>query len=192
MPLPSRLAAAAALTIATLAAPTAHAQMADPAAIATQKSAMERLRPMLGRWRGTAVAQTPGGPQTLTHTERVGPMLDGTLVLVEGKSFAADGGVPFNAFATISYDVADKAYWMTSYAQGHAGRFRLVMNDTGWSWEMPAGPATIRYMASFAAGRWHETGDYVAPGQPPRRIFEMALTRIGDSDWPAAGGVPRD
>ena len=30
---------------------------------------------------------------------------------------------------------------------------------------------------------------FIAEGQPPRRIFEMNLKRIGDSDWPEAGAL---
>ena len=41
-------------------------------------------------------------------------------------------------------------------------------------------------------GSWTEVGDYVAPDQPPRRFFTMTLTRVGDGDWPQAGGVPRE
>lgn len=26
-------------------------------------------------------------------------------------------------------------------------------------------------------------------GQPPRQFFEMNLTRLGDTDWPAGGAV---
>jgi hypothetical protein len=39
-------------------------------------------------------------------------------------------------------------------------------------------------------GTWHETGERVVPGQDPVRFFEMRLTRVGDSAWPAAGAVP--
>jgi len=28
-----------------------------------------------------------------------------------------------------------------------------------------------------------------ADGQPPRQFFEMNLTRLGDTDWPAGGAV---
>ena len=44
--------------------------------------------------------------------------------------------------------------------------------------------------ATVRDGVWHETGDRVVAGQPPVRIFEMTLRRIGDSQWPAAGAIP--
>jgi hypothetical protein len=40
-------------------------------------------------------------------------------------------------------------------------------------------------------GAWREVGDRIMPGKEPVRIFEMNLTRVGDTDWPAAGAVSR-
>ncbi|AQR74760.1 DUF1579 domain-containing protein [Sphingomonas sp. LM7] len=169
----------------------AHAQGADTAAVAAQQAAMARIAPMRGLWRGTGVSRGQHGEVSLTQTERVGPFLDGTLTLVEGKGFLEDGKVGFHAFATISYDPAAKTYWMNSHAQGRSGRFELKVTDTGWSWDIPAGPAKIRYSATLSADKWIETGDYVADGKPPQRFFEMTLTRAGDTDWPEAGGVTK-
>lgn len=170
----------------------AQAQGADTAAIAAQQAAMARLAPMRGLWRGPAVSKTPQGEIRMTQTERVGTFLDGTLTLVEGKAYLEDGKVGFHAFGTISYDAATRSYWMSSHAQGRSGRFQLTLTDDGWSWDIPAGPATIHYSARFSGGEWIEVGDFVSPGQPARRIFEMTLTRIGDTDWPDAGGVTRN
>lgn len=169
----------------------AHAQGADTAAIAAQQAAMVKLTQMRGTWRGPAVSKTQQGEIRMTQTERVGTFLDGTLTLVEGKAFMEDGKIGFHAFGAISYDPATQSYWMSSHAQGRSGRFQLSLTDNGWTWDIPAGPAKIHYVAGFAAGKWTETGDYVAPGQPARRIFEMTLTRIGDTDWPEAGGVTK-
>jgi len=49
---------------------------------------------------------------------------------------------------------------------------------------------TIRYTAVIKDGTWNEVGDRVTKGQEPVRFFEMNLTRVGDSDWPAAGAIP--
>jgi hypothetical protein len=171
----------------------AHAQGTDATAIKAQQTAMDKLAAMRGIWRGPAASRMPGQAEVrLTQTERVGPFLDGTLTLVEGKGYLEDGKIGFHAFASISWDPATQTYWMNSHAGGRSGRFQLKLTDNGWSWEVPAGPAAIRYTATFADGKWSEVGDYVAPGQPPRRFFEMTLTRIGDTDWPEAGGVRKN
>jgi len=178
-----------AFALAAAAAPMAAAQAPDAAAIEAQRTAMARLSWMEGRWRGPAVTQTPSGEHRVTQTERMGPALDGTIRVIEGKGFADDGRVAFHAFGIVSYDVRQQAYSMRSYAQGRVGDFPIRLTATGMVWEIPAGPMTIRYTATVANGTWHEVGDRIVPGQPPQRFFEMTLTRIGDSDWPEAGAA---
>jgi hypothetical protein len=186
------LIAAVAIATATLATP-AMAQDTDRAAIAEQQTAMKRLSWMLGAWRGPGTGVNRAGPYQVTQTERIGTFLDGTLIVIEGKGFLPDGSVGFNALGVISYDPRTRGYKLHSYALGQAGDFDLTPTDQGYVWEIPAGPnATIRYTAMLRNGVWNELGDYVAAGQPPRRIFEMNLQRVGDTDWPLAGGMPKD
>lgn len=163
----------------------------DPAAaLASQREAMAKLSVMDGVWRGPAWTILPSGEKhTLTQTERVGPMLDGAVKVVEGRGYEADGSVAFNAFAVISYDPAAGSYGMRSYAQGRAGDFRLEPRGDGWVWEIPAGPMTIRHTVTFTGGVWHEFGERLLPGKDPVRYMEMTLTRVDGTDWPAAGAV---
>ncbi|MDG2535626.1 DUF1579 family protein [Sphingomonas sp. HITSZ_GF] len=183
------------LAALTLALPfTAQAQQADTATMTAQSDAMHKLDWMHGKWRGEARVQMPGaGERVMTHTERVGTMLDGTITLVEGKSFDAAGKVPFNAFAVISYDPATKTYAMASHTGGRAGTFPLAVTDKGYAWEMPAGPnAKVLYKAWLEGDTWIEAGEFVMNGQPGRPFFKMTLKRIGDTDWPMAGSVTKD
>jgi hypothetical protein len=180
---------AAAVALATAPITGATAQAVDPAMIEAERAAIAKLGWMDGTWRGPAVTQSPGGEHKVTQTERIGNFLGGTIKVIEGKGFNPDGSVGFNAFAVISYDPATKAYTFRSYAQGRAGTFSIVPQGTGYVWEIPAGPATIRYTATLENGKWHEVGDRVVPGQAPQRFFDMQLTRVGDTDWPAAGGM---
>lgn len=178
--------------LALLVPGTAYAQAADTAAITAQQAAMHKLDWMQGVWRGPAVSQMPGGEHRVTQTERIGSFLDGTLKVIEGKAYQADGSIGFHAFGVVSYDPATGTYWLTSHAQGRAGKFEMKLTATGYVWEIPAGPATIRYTATLNGATWTEVGDYIVPGQTPHRIFTMTLTRAGDTAWPEAGGVPRD
>ncbi|RYE02956.1 MAG: DUF1579 domain-containing protein [Sphingomonadales bacterium] len=177
---------------AVLLAPGAQAQGNDVAAIAAQKDAMRKLDWMHGVWRGPAVTQLPQGAHEVTQTERIGGFLDGTVTVMEGKGYNADGSIGFNAFGVVSYDAATKSYWLTSWAQGRSGKFPMTVTDTGYVWEIPAGGMTIRYTASVTNGGWTEVGDYIAPGQPARRFFAMTLKRVGDTDWPMAGGIAKE
>jgi hypothetical protein len=165
----------------------------DPAAlIAAQREAMTPLAYMDGVWRGSAWSMRPSGEKhDITQTERIGPFLGGSVKVIEGRGYDADGKVSFNAFGIISYKPESKAYSMRSYALGMAGDFVFTPTADGYVWEIPAGPMTIRYTAVIKDGAWREVGDRIMPGKEPVRIFEMNLTRVGDTDWPAAGAVSR-
>lgn len=173
-----------ALTLA--AAPQASAPQDPAPLIAAQRAAMAPLAWMDGRWRGEAVTKFPGGEHRVTQTERIGPLLGGSVKLLEGRAFRADGSTGFNAFGVISFDPATKAYTLHSYAQGRAGDFAIRPTANGYVWDIPAGPMTIRYTASLANGVWTEIGERLAPAKPPEQFFIMRLKRVGASDWPGA------
>ncbi|MEO6323581.1 MAG: DUF1579 domain-containing protein [Thermoanaerobaculia bacterium] len=180
------------LTLAT-AAGRANAQGRPDAAalIAAQKTAMAPLSYMDGVWRGPASTTRPSGEKhDITQTERIGPFLEGSVKVMEGRGYDADGKVTFNAFGTISYNPDKKAYSMHSYAMGSSGDFPLTPNATGFVWVIPAGPeATIRYTATVKDGKWNEVGDFMGKDKPPVRFFEMNLVRVGSTDWPAGGAI---
>jgi len=163
----------------------------DPAAlIAAQREAMAPLAFMDGVWRGPAwTILSSGEKHNITQTERIGPFLDGSVKVIEGRGYNADGTVGFNAFGTISYNPATRVFTLHSYAQGNVGDFVLTRTTDGYVWEIPAGPMTIRYTAVIKDGAWREVGDRIAPGKDPVRFFEMNLKRVGSTDWPAAGAV---
>lgn len=163
----------------------------DPATlIAAQREAMRRLSIMDGVWRGPAWTVLPSGEKhNITQTERIGPFLDGSVKVIEGRGYGADGQVTFNAFGTVSYNPSTRAYTLHSYAQGNVGDFVLTPTPDGYVWEIPAGPMTIRYTAVIKDGAWKEVGDRIVPGKEPVRFFEMNLKRVGDTDWPAAGAI---
>lgn len=171
---------------------SAQAQMpVAPAGSPAQRAAMDRLAFMDGEWRGQATIHSPGRePVVLTQTERVGPMLGGSVWVIEGRGYAIDGSTQFNAMAIISWDTRAGKYGFRSYAQGYSGDYAFEMTDDGFRWETPAGPgAKIQYVAVIKDGTWHEVGTWVAEGQPPREMIDMRLSRVGDSGWPAAGAV---
>ena len=144
---------------------------------------------MDGTWRGPAVTKGPGGEHRVTQTERIGPMLGGTLRVIEGKGFNPDGSVGFNAFAVISWDAQKQGYNFRSYAMGRSGDFMIRPTADGYVWEIPAGPMTIRYTATLKDGMWTEIGERIAPSQAPIQFFEMHLKRVGNTGWPNGGAM---
>ena len=190
-PLPVLALAAALVGTAPVPAP-AQTRMDPTAVLAAQAEAMRPLAAMHGRWRGTARTLSPdGGWRQITQTERMGPFLGGTVLVIEGRGYRDDGEVGFNAFGVVSFDPASRAYTLHSHAQGHVGDFAFEPTADGYRWSIPLGPAgTLRYVATIRDGVLTEIGERVVEGREPSRMFEMRLERIGDSDWPAAGAVP--
>jgi hypothetical protein len=182
-----------ALSAVLLAAPAAVLAQApsSPEGSEAQRAAIDRLAFLDGEWRGEATIHGPTGPVTLTQTERVGSMLGGSIRVIEGRGYAADGSTRFNAMAVVSWDARAGRYGFRSWAQGYSGDYPFEVTGDGFRWETPAGPgAKIEYVAVVRDGTWHEVGAWVAEGQPRRPMIEMRLTRIGDTDWPAGGAVP--
>ena len=162
------------------------------ATIAAQAEAMKAFAAMDGVWRGPAWTLLPNGDKrVITQTERIGPFLGGSIKVIEGRGYEADGRVGFNAMGIISFNAATKTYSLRSYALGYAGDFKFEPTADGYTWETPAGPgATIRYTATIRDATLREVGDRIVADRAPVRIFEMELKRIGDSSWPAGDAVP--
>lgn len=171
-------------------APASAQGVMNEAAVAEQKEAMAKLAFMHGEWRGKASVTLPQGEMTLVQTERVGPMLDGTALVIEGRGYGEDGNLKFNAFAVVSYDSDADRYWMTSWNAGRNGKFPISLTKDGFAWETPGpGGATIRYEATVKDGKWHEIGTFEREGGPGFQFIDMEVVRLGDSVWPAAGAV---
>lgn len=180
------------LAISLILAAPAAAQRSDPAALqARQREAMAAFARMDGVWRGPAWSITANGRHEVTQTERIGTFLGGTIRMVEGRGYNADGGVGFNAFGVISFNASTNNYSFSSWAMGQSGVFPIRPTENGYVWEVPAGPgAIIRYTATIEGDAFREVGHRIVEGAPPMQIFEMNLRRVSDSDWPGGGAVP--
>jgi len=177
------------LAVALTALAAASAAQAGPAE--DRKAAMARFGFMRGVWAGPAWGFNPDGSKySVRQTVRMGPMLGGDVVVVEGRGYRDDGSTGFNALGVVSWNAQANKYELRSYAQGYAGTFDIKPTDEGYVWEIPAGPVTIRYTAWVKDGHWREIGERIMPGKPAVQIFEMNLTKVGDTDWPAANPVP--
>ena len=150
---------------------------------------MAKLAFMRGIWAGPAAGADRSGPYKVTQTERIGPILGGDVMVIEGRGYRDDNTTGFNAFAAISWNAQTQKYELRSYAQGYAGTFELKLTADGYVWEVPAGPnAVMRFTATVKNNTWREIGEVVTEGGAPKQTFEMNLKRVADTDWPV--GVP--
>ncbi|RZJ05800.1 MAG: DUF1579 domain-containing protein [Brevundimonas sp.] len=184
------LTAAAAVLAIGVAAP-ALAQAPLPSGTQEQREAMQRLSWMDGEWAGTAAVYAgPDRTTTYRHTERIGPMVGGSVKVIEGRTTDDAGNVVFNAFAIVSWDDAADRYVMRSYANGDAGDFPLEVTADGFKWMTPSRGGSVDYVTTHTGDEWVETGDFVMEGgRPPMRVIELRLRRRGNTDWPAANPV---
>lgn len=139
-----------------------------------------------GVWIGQAKMILPDG-KTLNfeQMERVGPMMDGEVRIMEGKGRDPSGKTVFNAFTVFS-QTPDTSIEMRSYTMGHASSRKLdIRNGKGFVWELQDRGQTIRYTADVADGIWSEIGERIGPDGKTFQFFEMTLKRVGDTDWPA-------
>jgi hypothetical protein len=182
---------AAALAAASIAC--AHAQhMPDvPQLMATQREAMKPLKAMDGVWRGPAWTLRPDGSRhELTQTERIGPFVEGTVKVLEGRGYEKDGSVAFNAFGVVYWDAQKKAYGMRSWALGRTGDFKFEPLADGYAWEVQFPGGMVRYVGTITGNKLREVGHTTIQGRPPVQTFEMNLERVGDTDWPLGTPVP--
>jgi len=184
--------AIAALAAAAICA--AHAQHMPNAQdiLAAQREALKPLAIMDGVWRGPAWTLQPNGEKRhITQTERIGPFLDGSVKVLEGRGYEADGRVGFNAFGVIYYDVAKKAFGLRSWAQGRGGDFKFEPTANGYAWEVPFPGGMVRYVATIEGRKFREVGHTTLQGKEPVQTFEMNLERVSDTDWPLGTPVPQ-
>lgn len=171
----NRILLTALLSVASVAA---FAQQ-PPDTTAVQRDAMRKLSFLAGNWSGpVSIVRGPGEPLHLTQTEKVEYKLDGLVLLIEGKSTAADGAAPFQALATVAFDDSTHSYRIRAYNAGHCIDAELTVLADGFSWGFDAGPAHIaNTMHLTAKGEWQETSEVTFGGNPPRRSVDMLLTR---------------
>lgn len=146
--------------------------------VEAQREAMHKLSFLVGRWSGPITVSMGPEPLHLIQTEEVQMKLDGTVMLIEGKSTGPDGKTQFSALATVSYDSENHSYAFRAYNQGRYLDTALMVLDNGFSWSYSAGPAHIaNTMHSTAKGEWSETTDVTFGDQPAHRSVEMMLRR---------------
>ena len=70
-------------------------------------------------------------------------MLGGSIKVIEGRGYAADGSTQFNAMAVVSWNEREGRYNFRSWANGFSGDYKFERTEDGFRWETPAGPNAV-------------------------------------------------
>jgi len=167
-------------------APVGAQQASDPAArIAAQQQAMRPLSAIDGEWRGTTTEYRSDGTKLERgYVERVTPLLDGTLKLLEGSKESVTGADDFHVICVLSHDPETKQYTMRAwYPEGAVFdvAFDADAGTFGWHADRPGG-ARIVATGAIDGGVWRERIEFTVPGQAPRLLEERVLKRVGNGD----------
>lgn len=156
---------------------TSHAQM-PPSKTAEVASKVAALPIKPGEWTGKAYYQIGNERQEVDQYERITPLLDGTVILIEGIGKQGDK-VVHHAVATLSYDPVKQAYHFQSFKDGYITPAECKLHADGkfeWSMKNPRG--VTRYTVWLEDDKWMETGAFSADGGKNwYSFFEMELKR---------------
>lgn len=162
----------------------AHAQ--DAGFPVARPGATDALAMFDGVWIGPARMTRPDGSVSeFEQMERVGPMLAGEIRVMEGKARRADGSTMFNALTVFSPGEGG-AIEKRSHIPGDVSSRTIQLKPDGYVWIATFAGGSMTYDITIRDGVWHETGVVTMDGAEPIPFFEMTLTRVGDTDWPAA------
>lgn len=162
------------LAVSAFAQPKTDAQIAE----------MKKLSFLVGEWRGEGWIQTGPERREFKGAERIEPKLSGLLLLIEGLHHRKEAGheneVAHEALAVVSYDPRSQSFRFRAYTatgQTVESDAKVSPKQLEWGFE-PTPGMKIQYVIKIdEKGRWVETGDMSREGAPPRRFFEMTLTK---------------
>ncbi|MGE4182494.1 MAG: hypothetical protein AB7J34_21935 [Limisphaerales bacterium] len=155
------------------------AQSQHPPDTAAHRTAMEKLKFLVGKWRGEAVVTSADGKLiTLVQTEDVSYRLDGLILQIEGVGTNSSGQVVFNAFAIVSYDQSTGGYRIRAWNAGRFVETELNVDDNGFRWGFQHGSLSVtNRMTVDSMGRWSETSEAVHTGRKVHSV-RMLLPRL--------------
>jgi len=146
------------------------------------KSAMEKIRPMEGQWRGSGWIRMGPQKHEFIQTESVTAHANGTALTIDGLGREAENPdvIVHQAFAVISYDQAAGKYLMRAIrGDGNHVDADFAVNPDGsitWGFTHPMA-GQVRYTIRLEDGKWVENGEMNRDGKSWVPFFEMQLER---------------
>ncbi len=149
----------------------------QPSTAAQEIAALDFL---VGDWRGDGWIVFPSGERhEILQTERITPLLNGEVILIEGRGVSAvdTNHVVHQAVAFIGYDEEADDLVMRTFLPGGQGAVPIVqVGNQNLMWQIGS---NIRYTINLNEhGQWYEVGEFSRDeGQTWTQFFEMTLDR---------------
>lgn len=155
-----------------------------------EETAEHPLAFMFGEWVGPSSSYTQAKVFEGTQTERVGPMQDGDIVVIEGRGYGENGAIEFYTFSAVSPTASDGGWEIRLYRDGLAGTYPFEITESGYIWSLPSSSGgRVVFTGLFEGNTWRQIGVNTPAEGPARQTVEMILTRTADTDWPAGNPV---
>lgn len=145
--------------------------------------ALQKISFLTGSWQGTGWIQMGKEKHSFNQTENIISKVNGTIIQIDGLGTDEKNSdlIIHQAFAIISYDIANGKYLMKAF-KGDGGQIDAdakLIDDHTFQWGFSTVmTGQIKYTISVLNNKWIETGEISRDGGKTwMKYFEMTLTK---------------
>jgi hypothetical protein len=144
------------------------------------KTAITKLEPLIGQWKGEGWIQMGSAKHTFQQNENISLKANNTVLQIEGLGKDESGQAVHQAFAIISFDSEKPAYQMLAVrADGRVIYPGITVTEPGvleWGFEVGNG-GRVKFNIEIKENTWHETGKFSNDGTNWMPFLEMNLKK---------------
>lgn len=144
------------------------------------KTAILKLEPLIGQWKGEGWVQMGSSKHVFQQNEIISLKANNTVLQIEGLGKDESGQAVHQAYAVISFDSEKSAYQMLAVrADGKVIYPEIIVTVPGileWGFEVGNG-GRVKFNIEIKEGTWHETGAFTSNGTNWIPFLEMNLKK---------------
>jgi hypothetical protein len=144
------------------------------------KSAIVKLEPLIGQWKGEGWIQMGSSKHMFQQHEYISLKANNTVLQIEGLGKNESGQAVHQAFAIISFDSEKSVYQMLAVrADGKVIYPQIIVTESGvleWGFEVGNG-SRVKFNIEIKDNTWHETGKFSSDGTNWMPFLEMNLKK---------------
>jgi hypothetical protein len=143
--------------------------------------AIQKINFMIGKWKGEGWIQMGKDKHSFSQNETIYQKVNNAVLVIDGLGTDKETNkIIHQAFAVISYDLANKKYLMRAFrADGNYIDADAIVDENGsyiWSFTHPQA-GKIKYTIKLVDGKWFEKGEISRDGNNWMQFFEMTLNK---------------